>query len=224
MTAIDHEGAGYHEALARDRAPELFAEQAKRPGRFRSSAAEREAWVRSIQGGLSLDALALRVGGETGFQAAKARIWRAVTAITARTVGEARGQRCTDCDTLLRNLRRDGLCAACRKARRARRFEETRATCASCGARLRLAARPDGKPRYCGRCHQVSNRNYLRRRAATDPVYIAFKRAHARWQQRFWAGTATQADKPYLRDYRRAAAAGAPLPNPVPLLREDVAP
>jgi hypothetical protein len=202
VNAIDHEG----------------------PGRFRSSAAEREAWVRSIQGGLSLNALALQVGGEIGLQAAKARIWRPVTAITGRTVGEARGQRCTDCDTPLRKLRRDGLCAACRQARRARRFEETRAICASCGARLRLAARPDGKPRYCGRCQQVSNSDYLRRRAATDPVYIAFKRAHARWQQRFWAGTATEADKPYLRDYRRAAAAGAPLPNPVPLLREDMAP
>jgi hypothetical protein len=224
VNAADYEGEGYHEALARDRAPELVAEQAKRLGRFRSSAAEREAWVRSIQGGLSLDALALRVGGETGFQAAKSRIWRAVIAVTGRTVGETRGQRCADCDTPLGKLRRDGLCAACRKARRARRFEATRTTCASCGARLRLAARPDGKPRYCGHCQQVSNSDYLRRRAATDPVYIAFKRAHARWLQRFWAGRATEADKPYLRDYRRAAAAGAPLPDPMPLLREDTAP
>jgi hypothetical protein len=42
VNAIDHEGAGYHEALARDRAPGLFAEGAATPGDDAEAAAERE--------------------------------------------------------------------------------------------------------------------------------------------------------------------------------------
>jgi hypothetical protein len=40
--AIDHEGAGYHEALARDLAPELFAEVAPTPGDDTEATAEHE--------------------------------------------------------------------------------------------------------------------------------------------------------------------------------------
>jgi hypothetical protein len=44
VNAIDHEGAGYREALARDRAPELFAEAVAtpKPGEDAEAAAERE--------------------------------------------------------------------------------------------------------------------------------------------------------------------------------------
>jgi hypothetical protein len=42
VNAIDHEGAGYREALARHRAPELFADGAATPGDDAEAAAERE--------------------------------------------------------------------------------------------------------------------------------------------------------------------------------------
>jgi hypothetical protein len=41
-TPEEHEGAGYHEALARDHAPELFADVAPTPSDDAEAAAERE--------------------------------------------------------------------------------------------------------------------------------------------------------------------------------------